>query len=318
MTENNLAIANVNNAVIESLNLKDLRERMIKADVLRLDKIHPVVSGNKWFKLKYYLEDARNKGYGTILTFGGAWSNHIIATAYAAKYSGFGSIGIIRGDKPSLHKTIAGKPIELSQTLESALNYGMQLEFVNRLSYARKEEEEFINDLKKKYGKIYIIPEGGAGEEGVRGSREILSLAGETAYTHIMCCIGTGTMFTGLIQASLPTQQVIGIPVLKGLEAQQEKLLAFIEPAGEMQYGKNSYDYHFGGYARKTPELLHFMNSFYEATGIPTDFVYTGKLLYAFIDLVKKGYFAPGSRILVIHSGGLQGNASLPDKTLLF
>lgn len=308
MKEDRTTWINIHNAALQPLLLDELKERAIFADILRLDKIHPVVSGNKWFKLKYYLQDAIRNDYKAVLSFGGAWSNHIIATAFAAHQSGINSIGVIRGERPK----------QLSDTLKAAKAYGMQLEFISRLAYTEKENEHFINGLRQKFGNIFIIPEGGAGEKGIQGSKEILSLAEPTNYSHIVCCIGTGTMYTGLALSSLLTQEIIGIPVLKRLEKQESKLGESIQPSEKLAYCKIIHDYHFGGYARKTSELLRFMNHFYELTGIPTDFVYTGKLLYACFDLFKKNYFPSGSKILIIHSGGLQGNSSLPDKALLF
>lgn len=308
MRQNNQPLVNTANAALQPVLVNELNEICIRADILRLDKIHPIVSGNKWFKLKYYLQEAIQNKHETILSFGGAWSNHIIATAYVANKYGLNSIGIIRGEKPR----------QLSQTLQAASAYGMQLEFISRSDYAAKEDKQFIDDLNNRYGKVYIIPEGGAGENGVKGSCEILPLTDQSKYSHIMCCIGTGTMYAGLVLSSSLAQEMIGIAVLKGLEKQQIKFMDSLQNNKKLSYCRVIHGYHFGGYAKYTPELLRFMNAFYEKTGIPTDFVYTGKLLYAFADLVEKKYFPSGSHILVIHSGGLQGNLSLPDKTLFF
>jgi 1-aminocyclopropane-1-carboxylate deaminase len=274
----------------DPLSLAELMERNCRAAVLRLDKIHPVVSGNKWFKLKYYLEEAANVNAETLLTFGGAYSNHIIAAAFAAREAGFRSIGVIRGERPQ----------QLSPTLQAAISYGMELLFLSREAFKKKEQAREVQELLSKLRNCYIIPEGGAGELGVKGCKEILPLADSyAAYSHILCALGTGTMFTGLQQAATADQQVIAIPVLKGMNGLFN-------------------NYHFGGYAQKTPELLAFMNDFYKRTEIPTDFVYTGKLLYAFTDLLRNNFFQPESNILLVHSGGLQGNTSLPKGTLQF
>ncbi|HJU45578.1 MAG TPA: pyridoxal-phosphate dependent enzyme [Chitinophagaceae bacterium] len=272
----------------DRLSLPELVQKNCRAAVLRLDKIHPVVSGNKWFKLKYYLEEATKARAETLLTFGGAYSNHIVAAAYAAKEAGFRSAGVIRGERPR----------RLSPTLEAAIAYGMQLFFVSRPAFKNKEQAGEVQALLRRLSNCYLIPEGGAGEPGIKGCKEILPLAdNHNTYSHILCASGTGTMGIGLARSAAPHQQVISVPVLKGMDS----------PAGE---------YHFGGYAKKTPELLAFMNNFYERTGIPTDFVYTGKLVYAFTDLLRNGFIKPGSNILLIHSGGLQGNASLPEGAL--
>jgi 1-aminocyclopropane-1-carboxylate deaminase len=296
-------------AKVQEISTFQIREKHVTVDVLRLDDIHPVISGNKWFKLNYHLKNAQKAGVKTILTFGGAWSNHILATACACRLAGFSSIGYIRGE-------FSPKP---SETLKMAEKEGMQLEFVSRESYRSLMAEASSRYFNEKYGPVYVIPEGGAGEPGIKGCSEILQLTPSAdSYTHILCCIGTGTMFSGLVNASAPLQRIIGIPVLKGLKNLVAELAGSIEDPGRLNNLFIMKHYHFGGYAKKTDILLSFMNSFYQTTGIPTDFVYTGKLFYALYDLLKQDYFETGSKILVIHSGGLQGNASLPAGTLVF
>lgn len=299
------SLVNVSEASVQPCTLPELEGKKINIDVLRLDKIHPIISGNKWFKLKYYVNDAIEKQYKSVLTFGGPWSNHIIATACMAKLAGFKSVGVIRGEKPS----------NLSGTLLSAMAYGMELEFVSREDYSRKNDDILRAFLLQKFENSYIIPEGGAGLFGVRGSEEILSLATINNYSHIICCMGTGTMYAGIVNSCLDHQEVIGIPVLKGIPFLPGQ---FAENPHKVHLCKIFQDYHFGGYAKKTTELIQFMNYLYSKTGIPTDFVYTGKLFFACRDLALKDYFAADSNILVLHSGGLQGNASLPAATLLF
>lgn len=305
----NLPIKNISisEAVSETLSLKELKDKSCKADVLRLDKIHPVISGNKWFKLKYHLEEALQTGHTSILTFGGAYSNHIIAAAYAAREAGLKSTGVIRGEEPK----------QLSHTLQAAKLFGMHLEFISREEYKRKTEntyEKFISRLENPY----VIPEGGASDAGRKGCKEILQLADYHKYTHLLCAIGTGTMYLGLVNSAKLTQKVAGITVLKGMRNLLDEYGGLIENPEKNNYCKIFYEYHFGGYAKKTVELLEFMNNFYLQTGIPTDFVYTGKLMFAFMDLLGKDYFPEGSNILLIHSGGLQGNLSLPAGTLIF
>jgi D-cysteine desulfhydrase len=282
---------------IDTLPLSVFKEKQVQADMLRLDKIHPVISGNKWFKLKYHLENFYSGNYKGIFTFGGAWSNHIAATAAVCFLNKISCAGIIRGERPA----------QLSQTLRNAIEYGMQPEFIPRSMYKDKTGEDSIKNILEKYPGYYLIPEGGAGTEGEKGAGEMLNLVNKDEYTHIACAIGTATMFNGMMAASTVNQQLTGIPVLKGL-----KIIAAQSSC------KIFYDYHFGGYAGHTPELFGFMNDFYRETGIPTDFVYTGKLAFAVIDLCRKGFFWPGSRVLIIHSGGLQGNTSLTQGTLIF
>lgn len=272
----------------------------IKVHVLRLDKISPVVSGNKWFKLRYYLEEANTQHKKGILTFGGAWSNHIIATAAICNMNGLKSIGIIRGEEPQ----------KLSATLLTAKESGMRLIFISRTAYQNKEIPASLNT-----DEYYIVNEGGYGEIGAKGASTILNYCSES-YTHYCCAVGTGTMMAGLINAASPSQQLLGISVMKNNTALEERIQTLV--AIKKNNWKLTHDYHFGGYAKHQPALLRFMNEFYRYTRIPSDFVYTGKLFYAVSDLIRQNYFPPGSRLLVIHSGGLQGNTSLPAGTLIF
>ena len=274
-----------------------LQIKNIKLDVLRLDKIQPVISGNKWFKLKYHLLNFTAADHKGIITFGGAWSNHIVATACACYLQNIPCIGIIRGEKPK----------ELSASLEESMRYKMELKFISREDFKEKSSEEFINSIKEEFPGYYIIPEGVAGIDGEKGASEILQHADKNKYTHIVCAVGTGTMFNGIRRSVSSNQHIIGIVVLKGWEQQ---------PA--MNNAKMFYDYHFGGYAKHNATLIDFMNEFYKVSSIPTDFVYTGKLAYAIFDLVKKDHFPHSSKILMIHSGGLQGNASLQKGSLIF
>jgi 1-aminocyclopropane-1-carboxylate deaminase len=273
-------------------------------DVLRLDEIHPVVSGNKWFKLKNYLFEAIANNKKTILTFGGPYSNHIVATAAASQYYKLKSIGIIRGERPKI----------LSHTLQQALSYDMELYFISRNDYKEKVIPGMVLSTIDP-NTIYIVNEGGYGKMGMLGAMEILEELNSNDYTHIIAAVGTGTMLSGIISAAHPDQKIIGIPVLKddSLELKIKALLPM-----ERQRFQLIFDYHFGGYAKTSPDLIQFMNNWYKQSGMPTDFVYTGKLFFAANDLLEKDFFPKGSKILIIHSGGLQGNLSLPQGTLIF
>ncbi len=273
----------------------------IELAVLRLDKIHPLISGNKWFKLQYYLNEAMAQKKDTILTFGGAWSNHIIAVAAACHLKGIRSIGIIRGEAPGM----------LSATLQEAMALGMQLFFISRSDYAIKKIPPELSNAD-----FYLVSEGGYGQPGAAGAAKITDHVTPGYYTHICCAVGTGTMMAGLLNASDEQQSVIGIPVMKNNTDLDPAIRQLLE--NKTKPFLLLHDYHFGGYAKYTPALLHFMNDFYQHTSIPSDFVYTGKLFYAVADLMKKEFFPKGSRILVIHSGGLRGNASLRKGTLIF
>lgn len=269
--------------------------------ILRLDKIHPMISGNKSFKLRYYLEEARQSGKRTILTFGGAWSNHLLATAAACRLADLKCMGIIRGEEP-----LAYSPI-----LEQVKDLGMQLYFVSRDDYAKN-----ILPTGLPNEDCYIIPQGGFGQLGAKGAEGILDHTVKEKFSHICCAAGTGTMMAGLIRSVLPIQKVIGISVLKNNYQLQEDVttLSGTKGIGHLII----HDYSFGGYAKFNDELIAFMNELYRINAVPTDRVYTGKLCYAVADLLQQKWFPSGSRILLIHSGGLTGNASLKNGTLIF
>ena len=281
----------------DKIHLSFLENKKVELDVLRLDKIHPVISGNKWFKLKYHLDNFNAGNYKGILTFGGAWSNHILATACACYLQKINCVGIIRGER-------AGSP---SQTLVKAIKYGMELKFISREDYGLRKNDDFFDLLTKEFPDYYTIPEGGAGPEGEKGAGEILQHIDRNNYTHIACAVGTGTMFNGIKNALSPDQHLIGIVVLKGWKEERKSNSA-----------KLICDYHFGGYAKHNAVLIGFMNDLFSSTGIPTDKVYTGKLAYAIFDMIKNDHFLPASKILMIHSGGLQGNESLQKGSLIF
>ncbi len=292
-----MQLPDITKITLDKIYLPEFSKKEIELDILRLDKIHPLISGNKWFKLKYHFENFKAGNYKGILTFGGAWSNHIIATACACFQHKISCAGIIRGEKPS----------QLSGTLQEAMKMGMKIKFISRDLYRKKEAYETEQLLRSEFPEYYIIPEGGKGITGERGAAEIPDLTDSNSYTHIACAIGTATMFNGISKSLTVNQQLIGIPVLKGIKKTEE-----------LNNARILYEYHFGGYAKYTNEMIEFMNEFYKKTLIPTDFVYTSKLVYAIIDLIEQNYFKPGSKILIIHSGGLQGNQSLPNGKLIF
>lgn len=280
-----------------------LKERSLKLDVLRLDTIHETVSGNKWFKLKYYLEDARQKGFRSIVTYGGAYSNHIIAAAFACREYGFACKGIIRGEKAA----------SLSHTLQYAESLGMQLHFVSREDFRNKNFDGYKND------DDYEIAEGGRGISGAKGASEILQHVAQLhQYSHIICATGTGTMLAGLIQASLPGQLCTGISVMKNNFSLHEEVMALLPENSRQRRFAIVHDYHFGGYAKYNNTLIDLINNNWRRYALPLDFVYTAKTFFAIKALADKNYFDAGSSILMIHSGGLQGNLSLPPGTLYF
>lgn len=275
--------------------------------VKRTDLIHPIISGNKWYKLKYNLESLKEKGLGQLITFGGAWSNHIHAVAYAVREHGVKAIGIIRGEEPK----------EWSLTLQDAKRWGMQLEFIDREAYNEKDTEDFKMWLMAEYGPSLIIPEGGANYLGVNGCMEMIDDE-DAQYDFICCSAGTGTMAAGLALKLKPHQRLVVFPALKGGFLKNEirtKLYYFLmddQATDEVMSQVDVIDdYHFGGYAKRDASLIEFMQDFEKLQGIPLDQIYTGKLCYGVIAERQNGLLKGGKRILVIHSGGLQGRRSL-------
>jgi len=268
-------------------------------DILRLDRFDPVISGNKWFKLRYYLAEASGPPLKQIVTFGGAWSNHIVAAAYACKEAGIPATGIIRGEEPA----------NWSATLQAAAAAGMQLRFLPRSEYTR------LNQTLVSDEHTCVIPAGGYGTKGMEGAATIADLFDPHLYTHICCAAGTGTMAAGLATRLQANQTLAVIPVLRHTGIEQDIRRLCGPTACKLVVLP---DFHGGGYAKISDDLLAFMNDWYRQTGIATDFVYTGKLFRAVVQLKDDGFFPAGSRILVVHSGGLQGNASLPKGSLIF
>ena len=275
--------------------------------IKREDLIHPFVSGNKFRKLKYNLLQAKAENQSCLLTFGGAFSNHIAAVAYAGKEHGFQTIGIIRGEE-------LGTKIESNPTLKFAQECGMQLEFISRENYRLKTEAFFLEQLGKKYGSFYLVPEGGTNALAIQGCEEILTNE-DAFFDYIGCAIGTGGTISGIINSALPHQKVLGFPALKG-DFLQDEICNFVQN----ENWELITDYHFGGYGKVNAGLIDFINWFFEQTQIPLDPVYTGKMVFGIVDLIKRNYFPENVKILVIHTGGLQGiqgmNLNLKNKGL--
>ena len=275
-----------------------MEEKKVELYIKREDLIHPFVSGNKFRKLKYNLEEAKKKNKCILLTFGGAFSNHIVATAVAGNLNGFKTIGIIRGEELAndIQNTLAN-----NSTLREAHKNGMTFEFVSREEYRNKSNEEFINRLKEKFGDFYLIPEGGTNDLAIRGCEEILTQE-DANFDYICCAIGTGGTISGLVNSAKMHQKVIGFPALKGGFLKDE-----INQFVKKENWNLQTNYHFGGYAKYNEDLIRFINSFKKETNVLLDPIYTGKMLFGILDLIKKDKFKKGSRILAIHTGGIQG-----------
>jgi 1-aminocyclopropane-1-carboxylate deaminase len=282
----------------QEISLPLLKEKDIRLFVKRLDKVHPLISGNKWFKLKYNLIEAKKLGHDTLLTFGGAYSNHITATAFSAKANGFESVGIIRGEEH----------LPLNPTLAFVRKNNMELNYVNRSDYRLKTTANFLDKLKTQFGDFYLLPEGGTNELAVKGTSEILDEIDNQDY--ICCPVGTGGTIAGLINASNNKQKVIGFPAIKGFDGLEKDIKSWVNK----QNYKFINNYICDGYAKLNKELVEFINQFYLMHNIPLDAVYTGKMLFGILDLIAKDYFPKGSSILAIHTGGLQGNKGMNER----
>ncbi|MGL2995130.1 1-aminocyclopropane-1-carboxylate deaminase/D-cysteine desulfhydrase [Flavobacterium sp. TSSA_36] len=270
----------------------------ITLEIKREDLLHPFVSGNKFRKLKYNVLQAKAENHSVLLTFGGAFSNHIAAVAYAGKEQGFETIGVIRGDE--LRDKISD-----NLTLSFAQECGMRFEFVTREAYRHKTDAAFIAQLQAQFGSFYLVPEGGTNDLAVKGCEEILTEL-DADFDFVCSAVGTGGTISGLINSALPHQKVLGFPALKG-DFLQDEIRKFVT-------NKNwdlVTDYHFGGYGKVTDELIDWINKFFLQTQIPIDPIYTGKMAFGVVDLIHRNFFPPKSKILMIHTGGLQGIAGM-------
>jgi 1-aminocyclopropane-1-carboxylate deaminase len=280
---------------VQELHDPILDKARVRLIIKREDLNHPYVSGNKWWKLKYNLEEARQTGKKTLLTFGGTYSNHIFATAAAAHEAGFKSIGIIRGEET----------LPLNHTLSFAKSMGMILHYVSREQYRKKTEPEFIEKLHRQFGDFYLIPEGGTNELAVKGCQEIAKTLGND-FDYVCCSVGTGGTLAGIINGLTGSKNILGFSSLKGGEFLQSDVKLLLTSEGHADW-KIITDYHFGGYGKITPALEEFKNDFERKNNVPLDPVYTVKLMAGIFDLIQKGFFKTGSTLLTLHTGGLQG-----------
>ena len=276
-----------------------LAESGVRILIKREDLNHEYASGNKWWKLKYNLEEATRIGHDTLLTFGGAYSNHIYATAAAAKELGLKSIGIIRGENT----------LPLNHTLAFAESCGMKLHYLTREEYRDKADASFIQKLHNQFGDFYLIPEGGTNGLAVKGVAEFgTALINEVDFDYLCLPVGTGGTMAGIVKALAGRKKIVGFSVLKGggfLSAEVKKWTA-----DSFSNWNIEQDYHFGGYAKTTNELIKFISEFEKQHQLPLDQVYTAKMMFGILDLIQKGYFKRGSTILALHTGGLQGRNS--------
>ena len=284
----------------QSVTLPLLHEKRITLTLKREDLLHPIISGNKFRKLKYNLEAAKAAGQKTVLTFGGAYSNHIAATAYAGKVHRLKTIGVIRGEELS-------QKWQSNPTLKWAVAHGMQLKFVSRDTYKTRGTQALVDTLQSEFGPFYLLPEGGTNSLAIQGCEEIIS-ADDAPYNVICTAVGTGGTLAGISNAAYAGQSILGFSALKG-DFLNEDIRSFTS----RENWRLLTDYHFGGYAKVSADLIHFINDFKKQTQIALDPIYTGKMIYGILDMVAKDHFKPNDSILAIHTGGLQGVAGMND-----
>ena len=286
----------------KNIPLQELKDPLItptgvQVFILRLDLIHTTITGNKYFKLKYNLEEIKRLGQKTLLTFGGAYSNHIVATAVAGKANNIVTIGMIRGEE----LTETSNPV-----LAKAAENGMRLHFVTREEYRKRYREEYHEELKAKFGDFYLLPEGGSNMLAVKGCSEILS-AVEEKFDFVCVPVGTGATMAGIASSVKKTQQVIGFAVLANAAFLDEEVTNMAKEftGKEPHNAKIIHDFHFGRYGRTTGELDKFIKRFISENNIPIEPVYTGKMLFGIYDMIKGGCFVRGEKVLIVHTGGI-------------
>lgn len=291
---------------INPLSIPELTNQDISLFVKRDDLQHEVVSGNKLFKLFYHLQYCQKNEIETILTFGGAYSNHLHATAYAAQKMGIKSVAIVRGEQL----------LPLNPTLKDCTDWGMVLEPVSRVDYKQKQDSESVQHIIDKYKGAHVIPEGGCDLMGVQGAAKMLDGVDQSEYDYIVCPCGTGTTLAGIVSKAAPHITVLGIAVLKGAQWMEAEVEGWLNqmchqstPRHQAAWRINT-DYHFGGYGKIKPELLEFIKMNNVDYDLPLEPIYTAKAMYGVLDMIQKGLFEKGSRILFIHTGGLQGHRS--------
>ncbi len=272
-----------------------LQQRNIQLSVLRLDALDPYLGGNKWFKLQAYLRDAERLSCMRLLSFGGAWSNHLYALAAAGQRFGFSTVGVVRGERPK----------QLSLLLTDLQAMGMQLVFVSRSEYRRRYEAAYLDQLRAQFAPCYIIPEGGAGALGVQGAANMLPVALRSVYDVFALACGSGTSAAGLLSVLPAGAQLLGFSALKDNGSLQPAVAAMASNV-QAEWRIES-DFAGGGFARVNEQLVRFMDGFTADTGIPLEPIYTAKLFMGLFALIETGEFAAGTRILALHTGGLQG-----------
>ncbi len=288
-------------AVVLSVSLPNVLSE-VNVFMKRIDLVHPVISGNKWYKTKYNIAAMMEEGKDTLLTFGGAFSNHIHATVAAGKAFGFKTIGLIRGEEH----------LPLNETLQYAVDNGMELHYIDRTRFRERESESFLNEIKNKFGDVYILPLGGTNKIALKGCAEIVEQI-DIDYDYICSASGSGGTFAGIVAGLNGNKKGIAFPALKGGAFLEEIIsnLVFEYSGKSFSNWSLNTDYHFGGFAKLTKELVEFSKEFEKLNSFELDYIYTNKMMFGIAELIKSGYFKSGETIVAIHSGGLQGNLGM-------
>lgn len=274
---------------------KILNHNGVELHLLREDELHSTISGNKFRKLKYNIQAFKDGNFKALLTFGGAYSNHIVATAAAGKEFGFQTIGVIRGEE------LVDK-INENPSLSFAKSCGMKFKFIDRTTYRNKNDKDFIRELKNEFGDVYIIPEGGSNKLAVKGCEEILYESTD-AFDFICTSVGTAGTMSGIVRSSKDHQKILGFPALKNANFLNDEIKKFTDK----QNFQLIQDYHFGGYAKFSDELIEFINNFKRQYNVTLDPIYTGKMIFGLFQMIESNQFENGQKILAVHTGGLQG-----------
>ncbi|MBC7552842.1 MAG: 1-aminocyclopropane-1-carboxylate deaminase/D-cysteine desulfhydrase [Taibaiella sp.] len=286
-------------AVIQPLNKFWYQSKVAALDMLRLDLLHPLLSGNKWFKLRLNAMFAKDHDYKTLVTFGGGYSNHLIATAFAARKWGLKSVGIVRGNYETL-----------TPTLQECVNENMELIFTTREEYKNKDNPDWVYNLAGRFEDIYIIPEGGANEKG-RAGAGLMDRFIKNTYSHIVLSVGSGTTLIGLRDKLPVSQYIMGFVPMKEGKYMGKYISSIVQPPKNKNWELFD-EWHFGGFAKWNKDLIVFMNEFYEENKIPLDAIYTAKMMYGLQQMLLDNHFSSCDKILCIHTGGLQGNSIMP------
>jgi len=298
ITSVNMDIIDDRLAVIQPLSKFWYQKKVAAMDMLRLDLLHPVISGNKWYKLRLNMKHALEQNFKTVVTFGGGFSNHLIATAATAKIFGLKSVGVVRG-----------RYDVLTPTLQQCRDAGMELVFISKEEYRQKDDPSRIMSIAAHFDEVLIIPEGGANEWG-RAGAGLMSRFIREEYTHIAVSVGTGTTLIGLRNKIQEQQQLMGFVPMKDGSYLKDYISSHILPERNKNWQLLD-NWHFGGFGKWNKELISFMNDFYKENKIPLDIVYTSKMMYGVRQLLEDNIFSSCDKVLCIHTGGLQGNVSV-------